>query len=234
MLRRDFVRVVVSLGLAPKWMFSQQASSAPPPPAPVPWTLGLNPATPLPHTRVADGIAQTDGRFFSAVQMATLVRLNDVLLPAMSDKPGAVQAETPVFLDFLIGASPAPRKKVYTDGLNWLEASARAKYRKPFAKVDDAEADAILKPWLRTWMSDHPPTEVHAGFVNIAHEDIRTATMNSKIWMDATQAGSRAQAGSLYWYPIDPIYAGAGDSLRAPLRVVDAPRAEHSIPAYPR
>ncbi len=67
--------------------------------------------------------------------MATLVRLSDVLLPAMGDKPGAVQAETPVFLDFLIGASPASRKKVYTDGLNWLEASARAKYQKAVREV---------------------------------------------------------------------------------------------------
>ncbi len=64
MLRRDFVRVAVALGLAPKWLLSQQATGAPPPPAPVPWTLGLNPTTPLPHTRVADGIAQDRRAFF--------------------------------------------------------------------------------------------------------------------------------------------------------------------------
>jgi hypothetical protein len=44
MLRRDFVRTVISVCLAPKLLLSQQrATDAPPPPAPVPWTLGLNP-----------------------------------------------------------------------------------------------------------------------------------------------------------------------------------------------
>ncbi len=188
MLRRDFVRAVVSVGFAPRLLLSQQtANPAPPPPAPVPWTLGLNPKTPLPHTEVVDGIAKTEQRFFSPVQIATLVRLCDLLLPPIGNKPGALQAETPLFLDFLIGGSPAARKQVYTGGLNWLDTESQRRYRKAFAKLDDGEADAILKPWLRTWMSDHPPTEPHADFINIAHEDIRTATVNSKAWNDLPQ-----------------------------------------------
>ena len=114
MLRREFVRAVVSVSIAPRLLLSQQgASPAPPPPAPVPWTLGLNPETPLPHTEVADDIAKTEQRFFTSVQMATLMRLCDLLLPPIGNKPGALQAETPLFLDFLIGGSPVARKQVY-------------------------------------------------------------------------------------------------------------------------
>src|ERR1700745_39148 len=154
MLRRDFVCAVVSVSFAPRLLLSQQTSPAPPPPAPVPWTLGLDPQTPLPQTEVVDGIAETEQRFFTPIQMATLVRLSDLLLPPIGNKPGAVQAETPLFLDFLIGVSPSARKQMYIGGLNWLDSESQRRNGKPFSKLDDGEADAILKPWLRTWMSD--------------------------------------------------------------------------------
>jgi hypothetical protein len=202
----------------------------------VPWTLGLNPKTPLPQTEVVDGIAKTEQRFFTLVQMATLVRLCDVLMPPIGNKPGALQAETPLFLDFLIGRSPAARKRAYTVGLNWLDSESQSRYGNAFAKVDDGQADAILKPWLRTWMSDHPPTEPHADFVNIAHEDIRRATVNSKAWSEAPSAGALASTETgLYWYPIEPdIYGESSNLAHAPLHVIAAPKATHSIPAYPR
>jgi len=237
MLRRDFVRAVVSIGFAPRLLLSQQtANPAPPPPAPVPWTLGLNSKTPLPHTEVVDGITETERRFFTPVQMAVLVRLCDLLLPPIGDKPGALQAETPLFLDFLIGSSPASRKKVYSGGLNWLDSESQKRYKRPFAKLDTMQADGILKPLLRTWMSDHPPTEPHVDFINIAHDDIRTATVNSKAWSDVSSAGAQAStAAGLYWSPIEPdIHAGNSDCTRMPAHVIAAPKATHSIPAYPR
>jgi hypothetical protein len=237
MLRREFVRAVVSVSIAPRLLLSQQVTNpAPPPPAPVPWTLGLNPKTALPHTEVVDGIAKTEQRFFTPVQMATLIRLCDVLMPPIGNKPGALQAGTPLFLDFLIGGSPAARKRTYTGGLNWLDSESQSRYGNAFAKLDDGQADAILKPWLRTWMSDHPPTEPHADFVNIAHEDVRTATVNSKAWSDVPSADARASTTvGLYWYPIEPdLYEASSNLPRAPLHVTAAPKATHSIPAYPR
>ena len=233
MLRRGFVRAIVSVIFAPRALLSQQtAKPAPPLPAPVPWTLGLNPKTPLPHTEVADTVTETEQRFFTALQMATLVRLCDVLLPPLGTKPGAVQAETPLFLDFLIGSSPPAGRKVYIDGLNWLDAESQARYKKPFAKLDDPQTDALLKPWLRTWMNDHPPTEPHANFINIAHDDIRTATLNSKIWSDSAEDSA---SSGLYWYPIEPdVYAACSDCTRIPPHVMAAPKATHTIPSYPR
>jgi Gluconate 2-dehydrogenase subunit 3 len=237
MLRRDFVRAVVSVSFAPRLLLSQQTSNpAPPLPAPVPWTQGLNPKTPLPHTEVPDGIAETERRFFTAVQMATLVRLSDVLLPPIGSKPGALQAETPLFLDFLIGSSPTARQKMYTDGLNWLDSESQKRYKAPFVKLDATQADAILKPWLRSWMSDHPPTESHADFINIAHEDIRRATVNSKAWSDVLSSDEQMSAAAgLYWYPIEPdVYAESSEHTRMPAHVIAAPKAAHAMPAYPR
>ena len=131
-------------------------------------------------------------RFFSPQQMATLTRLSDVLMPPMGEKPGAVKAQTPMFLDFLIGDSPDARKQVYREGLDWLDAEAKKKFNMEFAKLSDAQVDELLKPWLRTWMNDHPPEEKHAEFVNIAHDDIRTATVNSKAWFTVPRGGRGA------------------------------------------
>ena len=232
--RRKFVQGVVPFSLAPKLLFSQQSGTpAPPPPAPVPWTLGLNPKTPVPATVLEDAVAEADLVFFTPLQMKTLTRLAAVLQPPLANKPGALDAGTPQFLDFLIGSSTATRKKTYTGGLNWLEAESQRKYKLPFAQLNDDQADALLKPWLRTWMSDHPPTEAHADFVNIAFSDIRTATMNSPAWYTApaSKVEQNTQTG-LYWAPIEPDMRSAG--VPKPSHVVDAPKSDHPPAAYPR
>ena len=232
MLRRNFLRVVVPITLAPKMLLSQQAGGVPPPPAPVPWTLGLNPATPLPRTVVADEVGITELRFFTAAQMTTLCKLAEVLLPPIGGKPGAIQAGAPEFLDFLIGVSSASRKQVYRQGLDWMEMQAQTRYRRSFAALDEEQAGSLIQPWLRTWMTDHPPSEAHADFINIAHTDIRTATVNSRLWSDApTRGAQEATPVQLFWQPIEPDVSPS-HATRMP--AVAAPKAEHSIPAYPR
>lgn len=241
MQRRDFLRAMVAAGLAPRLLLGQQtANPAPPPPAPVPWTLGLNPKTPLPQTAVEDAVAEADLTFFSPAQMATLRRLSDLLVPALGDKPGALAAETPAFLDFLIGSSPQTRRTLYAGGLDWLDGQSRRQYGKGFNEIDAKEADALVKPWMRTWMNDHPPTEPHADFLNIAHADIRTATMNSEAWNLAESSGAHAAGDmatlGLYWSPIDPdIYAESFNSVHVrPSPTVDAPKSAHPSPSYPQ
>jgi len=237
MQRRDFVRAVLTIGVAPKLLLAQQATPAPPPPAPVPWLLGLNPRTPLPHVEVAEEVAASELRFFSTLQMQTLTRLADVLVPSVSGKPGALQAGVPAFLDFFIGSSPDMRKQVYAGGLDWLESESHKKYETPFGKLEDAQAAALLTPWLRTWMSDHPPTEPHADFINIAHDEIRTATVNSRAWFEEAPPPSVPDPynRSLYWYPVEPeIARDAADCSRLPPHVQAVPKSDHPMPSYPR
>ena len=237
MLRREFVRAVVAVGVLPNALLAQQsANPAPPPPAPVPWSLGLNPKTPLPVTEPADAIAEYEPGFFTSLEQATLTRLCDLLLPPFGSKPGATQAGTPGFLDFLIGSSPEPRKKLYRSGLDWLDSQAKTEYKLSFAKLDTDQADELIKPWLRTWMSDHPPTEPHADFINIAHEDIRTATSNSKAWDDSgVAAGQDWVTGGLYWFPIEPDMTPLDTASRHPApHVMAASKSVHAMPSYPR
>jgi hypothetical protein len=238
MQRRDFVRALVSLFVAAKAASAQQRLNDPtlPPPAPVPWTLGLNAQTPMPVSELADEIATARLRFFTPLQMRTLTRLCDVLLPPLNGKPGAVEAQTPMFLDFLIVSSPEQRQKVYADGLDWLEETARTKYKISFAQLEDRQTGEVIKPWLRTWMSDHPPTEAHADFINIAHDDIRSATVNSQAWNDVPSVGAEPKTEeAIYWLPIEPdVYGENPAYARTSPHVLAMPKGGQKIPIYPR
>jgi hypothetical protein len=206
MQRRKFVRILLSVAAAPRMLFGQQQGKTPlPAAAPVPWFTGLNPRTPLPTTEPADLVAISDLKFFSPAQMRNLQRLCRVMMPAAGVKPGAIEAGAPEFLDFLLADSPAERQKLYAGGLDWLDGEAQKKYKLSFFALTDDQVDALVKPWLRTWMSDHPPTEAHADFVNVALDEIRLATINSKAWSQtqATPAGEWGQS-DLYWSPIEP------------------------------
>lgn len=239
MKRRDFVRTIVSFFVAGKAAFSQQQRGSDPtlpPPAPVPWFTGLNSRTPIPATELADHVAAAELTFFTPLQMQTLTRLSDVLMPPLNGKPGAVKAQTPMFLDFLIGSSPEPRKKIYSGGLDWLEESAQAKYKSGFAQLGDEQAGELIKPWLRTWMSDHAPTEPHADFINIAHDDIRNATVNSKVWSVVPSVGAEPSTEEgIYWLPIEPDVYGLNPAYsHTPPHVLAAPKDGEKMPVYSR
>jgi hypothetical protein len=239
MKRRDFVRALISFFVAGKAALAQQqrvSDPTLPPPAPVPWMTGLNSRTPIPVTELADHVANAELTFFTPLQMRTLTRLSDVLLPPLNGKPGAVKAETPMFLDFLIGSSPEPHQKIYSGGLDWLEQSAQAKYKTAFAKLDDNEAGELIKPWLRTWMNDHAPAEPHADFINIAHDDIRSATVNSKAWNEVPSVGAEPSTEvDVYWLPIEPDVYGMNPAYaHTQPHVLAVPKTGQAMPVYSR
>jgi hypothetical protein len=167
---------------------------------------GLREVKPLPITPlIPDAVAQTNVNFFSQQQLATLRRLSEILLPPLKGFPGATDAGTPEFLDFLVGVSPVDRQQMYQSGLDRLDSEAKHHFSVPFAEVKKEQADQLLQPWMKTWMNDHPPKEPYAHFINVAHSDIRTATINSQAWSKAAHAqGQRNEGMGLYWYPIEP------------------------------
>ena len=223
MKRRDFVKgFAVATATASTALGQQPAPQAQnPPPAPNATNQGTMAATsPRARSRAEemarfhtpniplsqpDLVATTDVRYFTPVRYATLVRFCDVLMPAGDDYPSTSKAGTPEFLDFYLGASPADQQAMYNNGLDRLNADCMKQFSVPFAKADEKQADAVIRPHLKGWMNDHPPREEHVRFINLAHRDIRNATINSPAWAAAAEAaGERTPGVGLYWNPIEP------------------------------
>jgi hypothetical protein len=152
-----------------------------------------------------DAVAITDAHYFTPVRYATLVQLCEIMMPAGDDYPSTAKTGTPEFLDFYIGSSPVEQQAMYNHGLDRLNADSMKQFNTPFAKADEKQADAVIRPHLKGWMNDHPPQEAHSRFISLVHRDIRTATINSPAWAVAAEAaGDRTPGVGLYWHPIDP------------------------------
>lgn len=219
--RRKFVQtLLVATPVAPAIAAAQQpapppstAQQQPPPQANTPANQVPRQPTGIPKLPVTqpDLTAETRQKFFNADQYAALEKLGAVLVPPLKGNPGAVDAQAPEFLDFLISESLPDKQKLYRDGLDHLNAQAKSKFQKPFAQLDKSQVDAIVRPLLvaRPWPQDLP-SDPQQNFIAQAHEDLRTATMNSREWADArAKTGGtfmrRFRGAGMYWAPIDPI-----------------------------
>jgi hypothetical protein len=150
-----------------------------------------------------DAAGQPVRRFFTPAQFATLDALADRIAPSIGGRPGAKDAETAAFLDFLLAHSPRSRQTLYQRGLDTLDRAARARHQKGFAELGGAEADALLAP-LKTKWTYAAPADPQAAFLRAAKADVLRATANSRAVAEANAAGRRRATGlNPYWHVID-------------------------------
>ena len=133
----------------------------------------------------ADAVADGVPRFLSKAELAAFADLARVLVPAFDGRPGAVEAEAPQFLDFLLSLSPAEVQTLYRSGLA------------QFARTKDASL--LNRPWAY-----EEPKDAYHRFLRAARTALYQATVNSKPWAEAMAQRSRnASATGLYWLPVD-------------------------------
>jgi Gluconate 2-dehydrogenase subunit 3 len=162
-------------------------------------------ANEMPTTPVtgADAVAQLMVRTFNRTQFETLSKFSELMAPSTEDVPGAREADAAAFLDFLIGASPPDIIDLYKGGLDQLDNEARRKYHKPFAQINNDEADALLSVLNQPWQFEGP-RELLPRFLLRARADTIKATLNSRSYLDAISQTRRTRHGSgFYWLPID-------------------------------
>jgi hypothetical protein len=221
MKRRSFIRALTAAPAAPL-LIAQQA------PAPAPAAAAAAPAVARGRGGAVqqfaivspDAVAETAPSFFTASQMAALRRFGKLMVAVPEGYPGAVEAKAPEFVDFLIGVSPADSQQLYRNGLDALNAQAAKQFKKSFADLDNAQADAVVRPLLVAiaWDKEMPSDPVKR-FVVQARRDLQTATRNSREYATAastsgSRGGGRGFGGGFgggagqYVLPIDPIYKG--------------------------
>jgi hypothetical protein len=219
MKRRNFVR---SLLVAPAGSAALAAQQKAAPPVPAEAQVTPKPTSParrrfsqpenVPKLQLVqvDLASQIEQHFFNPLQFAALGKLGNVLVPPLKGRPSAADAGAAEFLDFLISVSPADHQKLYCSGLDDLNSQAGEQFHKPFAELDNTQADAILRPLLvvRPWAEDYPEDPLK-HFIARVHEDLQTATVNSREWTEGSKghpfARGFSRTSGFYWRPIDPI-----------------------------
>ncbi len=155
----------------------------------------------------ADAVARMVTKFFNPDQFAALEKLGAIFMPTMKGAPGAIDAQAPQFLDFLLSESLPDRQKIYRTGLDGLNSQAKERFHMTFAKLSDEQAVQLLEPLKKPWTYDAPSDPVE-HFLRVAKQDIRTATTNSREYVMASGGsgggGRRGGGGTgLYWLSLD-------------------------------
>jgi hypothetical protein len=187
--------ILKSIAVAPAAVALNAQQTAKPPAAPVE-------ETPKIEASVPDAAAAPVARFFDAEQFASLNRLCEILVPPAGDLPGAKDARTAEFLDFLLSESPEGRQSLYRTGLDRLNSDARNRFQKTFAALDPHQADSLLDALRQPWTFEEP-SDALARFLLVAKDDVAQATRSSYEFV--TVAGKRSRGGGgvgMFWYPI--------------------------------
>jgi hypothetical protein len=206
MKRRDFLQTAVTVPAGAVLLERAVAAiSLEPAQAPqaVPSIVPTTPQNGVLETVGADQVATIAPRYLNDVQFATLTRLSDLLFPAQAPNPGALDAQTPQFIDNYLAESASDRQRLYRDGLDDLAKQSQSRFRKPFAELTTAEADAIVKPLFKVRGPTMSVVEL-GPFINRIHQDVRTVTMNSPQWNAAQVSAGNPVTRLLHWRNVDP------------------------------
>jgi hypothetical protein len=99
------------------------------------------------HAAVQQATAAAGGtyspRALSSDQFRALSRLTDLIIPVDGDKPGAVHAGVPAWIDMLLNVNE-DLKETYVTGLAWIDAATTRQHGTDFVGSTPAQQTALL------------------------------------------------------------------------------------------
>jgi hypothetical protein len=81
--------------------------------------------------------------FFDKHQYATITELASLIIPT-DETPGATEAKVNEYIDMIVGESDADLKKIYVDGLAWLDKTSGERFNKAFIEASANQQIEIL------------------------------------------------------------------------------------------
>jgi len=86
-----------------------------------------------------------DATVFTPAEAEILEAVCARLIPTDENGPGAKEARAARYIDLALAGFLAPSRQAYTTGLADLDRRARQSHGAPFARLGDADQDAVLK-----------------------------------------------------------------------------------------
>ena len=81
--------------------------------------------------------------FFNLLQYATVTELASLIIPT-DGTPGAREAKVNEYIDMIVSEGPPSLKKLYRDGLDWLDKHCHSRYGKNFVELSNERQVKIL------------------------------------------------------------------------------------------
>src|SRR5262245_58394647 len=81
--------------------------------------------------------------FFNKEQYATITELASLIIPS-DDTPGANEAKVNEYIDMIVGESDGDTKKLYVDGLAWLDKTSMDRHDGKFLNLSPEQRVQIL------------------------------------------------------------------------------------------
>jgi hypothetical protein len=119
----------------------------------------LSPEGMIAFTRIQAALAASSPKVLPADAFADLETLVDAIIPTDERSPGAREARVADYIDLLLSESDEEVVLQWLGGLAALEREAASRFRKPFARLDAPQIDAVLADISRHELDPQTPLE---------------------------------------------------------------------------
>ena len=92
---------------------------------------------------VSDSVAAKGPTFFNPHQYATVTELASLIIPT-DETPGAREAKVNEYIDLIVSEGPDSLRKLYRDGLEWLDKTCQSRHGKEFVDLSNLKQVEIL------------------------------------------------------------------------------------------
>ena len=144
-----------------------------------------------PTGAAAHGTSPTDGHgaFFNDDDAATMEAFTERLWPAATSKPGATETGVLNYIDLALAGAYSDQQDFYRRGLSQLDDFCRTSHGKPFAQLDAATQDDVIRALEQGKATGFVWPTAQAFF-----NTVRTHTMEG-LFADPIYGGNRNFAG---------------------------------------